>query len=108
MDDFLQKLKKVVWCIVLYGLAISQADCRKADPYQLPYNKDYNLYDDHEFLAGLSSLREEERRYLESVHTDTRPMPTPTSPFAPILSTSETHVYSDTTLPAVNPQEIFT
>ena len=56
----------------------------------------------------MSSLREEERRYLESVHTDTRPMPTPTSPFAPILSTSENHVYTDPTLPAVNPQEIVT
>ena len=29
MDDFLQKLKKVVR-IVLYGPAISKADCRKA------------------------------------------------------------------------------
>ena len=38
MDDFLQKLKKVVR-IVLYGPAISQLDCRKAGPYQLPYNK---------------------------------------------------------------------
>ena len=36
MDDFLQKLKKVV-CIVLYGLAISQSDFRKASPYQLLY-----------------------------------------------------------------------
>ena len=35
MDDFLQKLKKVVR-IVLYGLAISKSDCRKAGPYQLP------------------------------------------------------------------------
>ena len=42
MDDFLQKLKKVV-PIVLYGHAISQSDCRKAGPYQLPIimcNKD--------------------------------------------------------------------
>ena len=38
MDDFLQKLKKVV-CIVLYGPAISQSDCRKAGPYHLPSNK---------------------------------------------------------------------
>ena len=38
MDDFLQKLKKVV-CIVSYGSAISQSDCRKASPYQLPHNK---------------------------------------------------------------------
>ena len=37
MDDFLQKLKKVV-PVVLYGPAISQSDCRKAGPYQLPYN----------------------------------------------------------------------
>ena len=35
MDDFLQKLKKMVR-IVLYGTAISQSDCRKAGPYQLP------------------------------------------------------------------------
>ena len=35
--DFLQKLKKVVR-IVLYGPAISQSDCRKAGPYQFPYN----------------------------------------------------------------------
>ena len=35
MDDFLQKLKKVVR-IVLYGPAISQSDCMKAGPYQLP------------------------------------------------------------------------
>ena len=38
MDDFLQKLKKVVR-IVLYGPAISQSDCKKAGPYQLPYSK---------------------------------------------------------------------
>ena len=36
--DFLQKLKKVVR-IMLYGPAISQSDCRKAGPYQLPSNK---------------------------------------------------------------------
>ena len=36
MDDFLQKLKKVDR-IVLYGLAISQSECMKAGPYQLPY-----------------------------------------------------------------------
>ena len=67
----------------------------------------YSLYEDHEFLAGLSPLREEERRYLESVH-NTRPRPKTTSPFAPILSTSENHVCSDPTLPTVNPHEIFT
>ena len=38
MDDFLQKLKKVDR-IVLYGPAISQSDCRKAGPYQLPVIK---------------------------------------------------------------------
>ena len=37
MDDFQQKMKKVVR-IVLYGSAISQSDCRKAGPYQLPSN----------------------------------------------------------------------
>ena len=37
MDDFLQKLKKVVH-IVLYGPAISESDCRNASPYQLPNN----------------------------------------------------------------------
>ena len=37
MGDFLQKLKKVVR-IVLYGPAIGQSDCRKAGPYQLPFN----------------------------------------------------------------------
>ena len=40
MDDFLQKLKKVVR-IVLYGPAISQSDCRKAGPYQLPQNNTF-------------------------------------------------------------------
>ena len=35
--DFLQKFKTVVH-IVLYGPAISQSDCRKAGPYQLPYD----------------------------------------------------------------------
>ena len=34
MDDFLQKLKKVIR-IVLYGPAISQSDCRKADPARI-------------------------------------------------------------------------
>ena len=37
IDGFLQKLKKVVR-IVSYGLAISQSDCRKIGPHQLPYN----------------------------------------------------------------------
>ena len=37
MDDFLQKSKKVV-LIVLYEQAISQSDCKKASPYQIPYN----------------------------------------------------------------------
>ena len=35
---FLQKLKKVVR-IVLYEPAISQSDCMKAGPYQLPCNR---------------------------------------------------------------------
>ena len=51
MDDFLQKLKKMV-CIVLYGPAISQSDCRKAVPYQLPCNnvvKLNNLQRDHKY-----------------------------------------------------------
>ena len=38
IDNFLQKLKKVVR-VMLYGPAISQSDCRKAGPYQLPYNQ---------------------------------------------------------------------
>ena len=38
MDDFLQKLKKVVRT-VLYGPAISRSDCKKPGPYQLPYHK---------------------------------------------------------------------
>ena len=42
MDHFLQKLKKVVR-IVLYGPAISQSDCKKAGPYQLPCNNYYLL-----------------------------------------------------------------
>ena len=42
MDDFLQKLKKVVG-IVLNGPTISRSDCRKAGPYQLPYNNYYLL-----------------------------------------------------------------
>ena len=32
------KLKKLV-SVVLYGPATSQSDCKKTDPYQLPYNK---------------------------------------------------------------------
>ena len=43
MDDFLQKLKTVVR-IVLYGPAISQSDCMKADPYQLPLIKQFIEY----------------------------------------------------------------
>ena len=38
MDDFPQKLKKVVR-IVSYRPAISRSVCRGAGPYQLPYNK---------------------------------------------------------------------
>ena len=40
MGDFLQKLKKVVR-VVLYEPAISQSDCRKVSPYQLPNNNDH-------------------------------------------------------------------
>ena len=40
MDDFLQKLKKVVRT-VLDGPAISQSDCRKPGPYQLPSNNNF-------------------------------------------------------------------
>ena len=44
MDDFLQKLEKVVG-IELYGPAISQSDCMKTGPYQLPIiNRNTNLY----------------------------------------------------------------
>ena len=42
MDDYLQKLKKVVR-IVLYGPAICQSDCKKAGPYQLSSNKKENI-----------------------------------------------------------------
>ena len=50
MDDFLQKLKKLV-LIVLYGPAISQSDCRKAGPYQLTYNNvQYEKCSDKKFL----------------------------------------------------------
>ena len=42
LDDFLQKLKKVVR-IVLYGPAISQLDCKKTGPYQLPHNNEGKL-----------------------------------------------------------------
>ena len=52
MDDFLQKLKKVVH-IVLCGPAISQSDRSKAGLYHLAYNKlsyclkgPFNLYED--------------------------------------------------------------
>ena len=48
MNDFLQKLKKVVR-IVLYGPAISQSDCGKGGPYQLSYNK--ICYQTVEFLT---------------------------------------------------------
>ena len=38
MDDFLEKLKKVVRIVFHHRLAISPSDCRKAVPYQFPYN----------------------------------------------------------------------
>ena len=37
MDDFLQKLEKVVY-IMLYGPAIRKSDGMKAGQYQSPYN----------------------------------------------------------------------
>ena len=40
--QFSVKFEKVVR-VVLYGSAISQSDCRKAGPYQLPCNKVINL-----------------------------------------------------------------
>ena len=53
--DFLQKLKKVVR-IVLYGPAISQSDCRKAGPYQLPSNKLHYLLQETFWVIELSSV----------------------------------------------------
>ena len=50
MDDFLKKLKKLVR-IVLYGRAISQPDCKKASPYQLPLI--INLHDPISFQLTL-------------------------------------------------------
>ena len=50
--DFLQKLKKVV-CIVLYGPAVSQSDCRKAGPYQLSCNNIRN-YSNIEFVGKIN------------------------------------------------------
>ena len=47
MDDFSQKLEKVVR-IVLYGPAVSESNCRKTGPYQLPSN---NLNYDSELLV---------------------------------------------------------
>ena len=56
MDDFLQKLKKLIR-IVLYGPAISQSDCRKAGPYQLTSNNvQYEKCSDKKFLQ-IRSLR---------------------------------------------------
>ena len=54
MDDFLEKLKKVVR-IVLYGPAISQSDCRKAGLYQLPFNK-INKYIVYSFWSCIFPL----------------------------------------------------
>ena len=38
VDDFLKNVKKMVR-IVLYGPAVSQSDCRKPCPHQLPCGK---------------------------------------------------------------------
>ena len=54
MDDFLQKLKKVVR-IVLYGPAISQSDCKKAGPYQLPYNN-YTVQMQHNVVQHVAKV----------------------------------------------------
>ena len=54
MDDFLQKLKKVVR-VVLYGPAISQSNCKKAGPYQLLYS---NLK--YEYFSGKADFNTEE------------------------------------------------
>ena len=62
MDDFLQKLKKVV-CIVLYGAAISQSDCRKAGPYQLPCNNVYL----HLHHPSLVKVDDSTRKYMYSL-----------------------------------------
>ena len=48
MDDFQQKLKKVV-CIVLYGPAISQSDFRKVGQYQLTYNKGNTVWSNNKW-----------------------------------------------------------
>ena len=55
MDDFLQKLKNVVR-IVLYGLAISQSNCRKAGPYQLPCNNNENKTINQENLMNFVAV----------------------------------------------------
>ena len=49
MDDLLQKLKKVV-CIVLYGPAISQSDCRKLCQRQFSSNNTQNIPDESTFM----------------------------------------------------------
>ena len=47
---FYAEVEKVVR-IVLYGPAISQADCRKAGPYQLPYNNYKYCQSDQKFSS---------------------------------------------------------
>ena len=65
MDDFLQKLKKLVR-IVLYGPAISQSDCRKAGPYQLTYNNvQYKKCSDKKFLQTCTDLGRYEQIKLQ-------------------------------------------
>ena len=56
--DFLQKLKKVAR-IVSHGPAISQSDCRKAGPCQLPCNKAfYEAQTNVIYLKQMSKLLE--------------------------------------------------
>ena len=52
MDDFLEKLKKVL-PIVLYGPTISQSGCRKAGLYQLKYNATSSLFHFIDICLGL-------------------------------------------------------
>ena len=61
----MQKSKKVVR-IVLYELAISQSDCRKAGPYQLLYNNSLRAVQ----LSTLSKMHVP-RIYMKSIIFDT-------------------------------------
>ena len=67
MDDFLRKLKKVVRivvCIVLYGPAISQSECKKAGPYQLSYNNGCILGTGGNSLLSVNSDKNDSRTIL--------------------------------------------